>query len=639
MQFKNPEILWALLLLLIPILIHLFQLRRFKKTPFTNVKMLQKVVVESKKSRSLKKWLLLATRLLLFFFLILAFTQPFFAKKTALREKETVIYLDNSFSMQAKKGNISLLESAVQELLKNAPQNTNISLFTNDNLYTNTTLKAIQNDLLTQTFTKNQLGLNEINLKAQTLFSRQKNTIKNLILISDFQNVTTTKKQDTLTSLNTYFVKISTNKISNIAIDSVYILSESGETINLNASLFSSSKIENIPVSIYNDDKLIAKTSAIFDQNKKATINFLLPNKETILGIIQIEDSGLDYDNIFYFSVNEKEKINVLEISEVETNYLSRIFTDDEFEYKKVAIKNLNYSTLENQNLIILNELETIPDALQKALISFSQNDGSIVIIPHKDALLNTYNSFLNNFSIILKQKINSSLEITTINFDHPLYSNVFDKKITNFQYPEVKSYYPITTNLPSILSYADGQAFLSGKKGIYVFASSLSSDNSSFKNSPLIVPTFYKMGTESLKQEQLYTTLGNNNKVDVTVKLPKDEVLKIVKNNEEFIPQQQPFLNKVALSFNDAPKEDGTYKITSKNTTLKYISFNFPRTESKLSYSSFDNINATSKEESITNLFEALEKDDRVNELWKWFVILALLFALIEIGIQKYFK
>ena len=54
MQFKNPEILWALLLLLIPILIHLFQLRRFKKTPFTNVKMLQKVVVESRKSRSLK---------------------------------------------------------------------------------------------------------------------------------------------------------------------------------------------------------------------------------------------------------------------------------------------------------------------------------------------------------------------------------------------------------------------------------------------------------------------------------------------------------------------------------------------------------------------------------------------------------
>ncbi|NNK28782.1 MAG: hypothetical protein HKP06_11155, partial [Flavobacteriaceae bacterium] len=37
MQFKHPELLYALLLLLIPIIIHLFQLRRFKETPFTNV--------------------------------------------------------------------------------------------------------------------------------------------------------------------------------------------------------------------------------------------------------------------------------------------------------------------------------------------------------------------------------------------------------------------------------------------------------------------------------------------------------------------------------------------------------------------------------------------------------------------------
>ena len=66
MQFKYPELLWALLLLLIPIFIHLFQLRRFKKTPFTNVKVLKsRVLAESRKSNTLKKWLLLLTRLLL----------------------------------------------------------------------------------------------------------------------------------------------------------------------------------------------------------------------------------------------------------------------------------------------------------------------------------------------------------------------------------------------------------------------------------------------------------------------------------------------------------------------------------------------------------------------------------------------
>ena len=110
MQFKHPEILWALFLLVIPILIHLLQLRRFTKTPFTNVAMLQKVVSESRKSNTLKKWLLLLTRLLLLAAIIIAFAQPFSSANTALQEKETVVYLDDSFSMQAKNNGISLLE-------------------------------------------------------------------------------------------------------------------------------------------------------------------------------------------------------------------------------------------------------------------------------------------------------------------------------------------------------------------------------------------------------------------------------------------------------------------------------------------------------------------------------------------------
>jgi len=50
MQFKHPEILYALFLLLIPIIIHLFQLRRFEKVHFTNVQFLKKVELQTRKS-------------------------------------------------------------------------------------------------------------------------------------------------------------------------------------------------------------------------------------------------------------------------------------------------------------------------------------------------------------------------------------------------------------------------------------------------------------------------------------------------------------------------------------------------------------------------------------------------------------
>lgn len=117
MQFKHPELLWALLLLLIPIIIHLFQLRRFQKITFTNVKFLKNVKLQTRKSSQIKKWLVLITRLLLLACLVFAFTQPFTTNSDTFNAKnETVIYLDNSFSMEAKGNNGSLLNEAIQDV-------------------------------------------------------------------------------------------------------------------------------------------------------------------------------------------------------------------------------------------------------------------------------------------------------------------------------------------------------------------------------------------------------------------------------------------------------------------------------------------------------------------------------------------
>ena len=639
MQFKNPEILWALLLLIIPILIHLLQLRRFKKTAFTNVKMLQKVVSESRKSRSLKKWLLLATRLLLFAFLIMAFAQPYFAKSTAFVTKDTVIYLDNSFSMQAKKESVTLLESAVQDLLKSAPNDKNIHLFTNNANLDNTTLKDIRNNLLSLPFSANQLTFPEIQLKAQSLYNNDENTVKNLIVISDFQQHQNQKWTDSVQNKNTYFVKMQPNKMANSAIDSVYTAENTGETITLSATLSTINATDNIPVAIYNGEKLISKTSAVFDETNSAKIAFTINSNDPVKGKIVIEDNGLDYDNTFYFSIQKREKINVLLIAEREENsFLSRIYTDEEFNLTKSTIANLNYSDLEKQNIIVINELIEIPITLQQALNSFSSTGGTLVLIPNDQGKNQNYNAFLKTFGSTFSSK-KSSQEITTISFDHPLYEHVFDRKVSNFQYPTVTNYFNLESGLPNILSYADGAPFLVGRKGVYLFTSALSGSYSNFKNSPLVVPTFYKMGVESLKQDELYTTIGTTNTTDIAVELSKDEVLKITKEDYEFIPLQQPFLNKVSLTFIDNPREDGNYLITSKNKILKSISFNYPRKESNLVYANLDELTNIIQEDSLTDLFQDLEKDNRVNELWKWFVILALLFALIEIGIQKYMK
>ena len=64
MQFVNPLFLIALSALAIPILIHLFNFRKYKKVYFTNVHFLQEIQQETKKQSQLRQLLILLARLL-----------------------------------------------------------------------------------------------------------------------------------------------------------------------------------------------------------------------------------------------------------------------------------------------------------------------------------------------------------------------------------------------------------------------------------------------------------------------------------------------------------------------------------------------------------------------------------------------
>jgi len=148
MHFKQPEILYFFFALVLPILVHLFQLRRFKVAYFTNVRFLKDISTQTRKSAKLKKWLLLATRLLLLTCIILAFAQPFFPSAVQKNSSnETYIILDNSYSMQAKGNKGELLKRSVEELLTQLPENQPFSLITATETYWNVTTKSIKKEL------------------------------------------------------------------------------------------------------------------------------------------------------------------------------------------------------------------------------------------------------------------------------------------------------------------------------------------------------------------------------------------------------------------------------------------------------------------------------------------------------------
>ncbi|MDD7887398.1 BatA domain-containing protein [Flavivirga sp. 57AJ16] len=640
MQFKHPELLYALFLLLIPIIVHLFQLRKFQKEAFTNVAFLKEATLQTRKSSQIKKWLILCTRLLLLAAIVFAFAQPFTSKSDTFKtKKETVIYLDNSFSLQAKGSQGALLKRAVQDIISNVPESENISLITNDDTYKNTSIKTIKNDLLQLGYSSNKLTAEAALLKSITMFSKQKSTLKNVVFISDFQQDASpfNPRIDSLTNL--HLVKLQPINTNNMTIDSVYIAKRTASAIELKVLIKNSGNpIENLPVSLFSNDNLIAKTSVAIENNAETT--FYLPVNEVINGKISINDVNLQFDNSLFFNIDNRSKVNVLAINATNDAFLKRIYTDLEFNYTATLENQLDYNMLDQQHLIILNELDVIPNALTAALKQFTKQGGTLIIIPSKKINKQSYNQLLANYGSNFNHLLSVEKRITTINYAHPLYSNgVFEKQVSNFQYPKVKSFYSVSSNSATALQFEDSKAFLYQKNNAYIFTAALNSGNSNFVNSPLIVPTLYNIGKQSLKTPKLYYIIGQENTFDVDTQLQQDDILSLVNDDINMIPRQQYFNNKVVINTTKTPSIANIYTIKNKNESIKNISYNYNRNESNLTYRNLSPSKNITVSDSITEIFNTLKSDTKVNALWKWFVIFALALLIIEMGILKYFK
>lgn len=639
MQFKHPELLYALFLLLIPIIVHLFQFRKFQKEDFTNVAFLKAVTLQTRKSSQLKKWLILLTRLLLFACVIIAFAQPFSANQHALNTKsETVIYLDNSYSMQAKGSQGELLKRAVQDIISNVPEDETISLLTNDAVFKNTTVKALKNNLLQLDYSSKHVSYHAALLKCKKLF-KPSSTLRNVVFISDFQQQETEFKPEEDALYEIYAVKLKPVNHHNIDIDSAYISKTTGNTVELKVILKNQGDfVDNLPVSLFNNDQLIAKTSVAF--SKDTTTAFTLPSNQIINGKLSIDSPDLQYDNSLFFNINNSTKINVLAINNANDSFLKRIYTPDEFNYTATSINTLDYNIINQQNLIVLNELNTVPNTLVSVLNAFTKQGGFLMIIPSNTIASDSYNTLLKNYNVTFDDFMDHEKRITTINFSNPLYSNgVFEKRVSNFQYPTVKTFYNVSNTGNHVLQFEDSKPFLLESNQAFVFTASLNETNSNFINSPLIVPTLYNIGKISLQFPELYYTIGKENTYDISVQLHQDDILSLENNTANLIPQQQYYNNKVVIHTYDEPTAAGIYTVKDNNKSIQNISYNYGRRESNLVYQDLSNIKNIHLGNSITDIFNTLKSDSKINELWKWFAIFALAFLIIEMLILKYFK
>ncbi|TXK79427.1 BatA domain-containing protein [Mesonia sp. K4-1] len=644
MLFKNPSVLYALCLLIIPIIVHLFQLRRFKKEYFTNVAFLKKIQQQSRKSSKVKKWLVLLSRLFALAAIILAFAQPYFpAADSSLKDESLVIYLDNSFSMQQEGDNTNLLNEAVQNLITTIPSNKEFTLFTNDQVYRNTTIDKIKNQLLEINFTAKNPSLKSSYLKAQNLFDTQINNSKAFLAISDFQGNSIDSDNFFNENYKNYLIPLQAKEQQNLSIDSAYIDNKIDKDYQLHIRVSSNQNTEDVfPIALYNQEQLLAKSSISFKDSLSKNVVFNLNEEKILYGKLVIEDNSLAYDNELFFGITTSPKIKVASISANDDTFLRNIFANKEaFEFHAFKENEADYSVLESADFIVVNELKQIPVSLQTLLREKTKKEKNIVVIPHEEIDYENYNSFLvsSNRGKIVDKKT-EELKVTQIRFSHPLFKNVFRKQISNFDYPSVYQSYQIDDYGSPALLTNDQTGFLTEKDHFYLFKSALSEKSTNFKNSPLIVPVFYNMALQSVSLPQLYYNVGDINEIDISTPLNEDEVLHLVKNEIDLIPLQRKLSEQVKITTaQDLPIVAGNFEVKKQNELITTLGFNYNREESNLTglfLNQFENIEI---KDSLKNYFSTLRNQSEVDELWKWFVIFALVFLAIEMLLLKFLK
>lgn len=638
MIFEKPNVLYFLFLLIIPVLVHLFQLRKFKTTRFSNVALLERIKLQSRKSSTIKKWLVLSTRLLGLLFLILAFAKPFIpTSEASLKENEVVIYLDNSFSMQLPGTQMSLLEEAKQSLWKQLEDDQRFSLFTNDRSWKHVKKSEIKSDFFSIEFTSVHFSFENLLLKAESMFEDEESkhdffAITDALNFEDDINLKSENKTDIS------FIVKKPSSLQNYSIDSAELISDNTEKsvkTNISSNLKSD---QDITVSLYDDNDLIAKSKANFQDSTTASVRFELSNRDFKKGKLQIETDGMSYDNTLFFSLNEQKKISVLSLysnSQTGKSFLKSIYTSAAFNFQEFSLSNFDYSKISDVDLLILNEIKDINPILISRVNEFLNNGGTLIIIPDEQTNLGSFKT-LNNEQNIYSNLTKNPREVTTINYKHPLFQNVFSEKIQNFDYPFTESAFKINLSFSPILSFSNGEAFLAKKNNIYSFASSLSKENSNFSNSPLIVPVFYNIGLQSKKTPSLYSTLGEKELIDVKTSLGKDEVLKLENEQRQIIPQQTKLGNTIQINTQYQPENPGFYELKQKDSVLLHLSFNYNRQESDLNPLELSSL-GTKTFESLQEGFKSFIEDTKILELWIWMLIFAVGFFLLELLILRF--
>jgi hypothetical protein len=679
MKFLFPEILYALGALAIPVIVHLFNFRKFKKVDFPNVAFLKEIKQETQSKSRIKHLLILLSRMLAMASIILAFAQPYIPLEKQGKPsqgKVVSVFLDNSFSMQGESEEGPLFEVAKNkalEIVESFAATDKFQLLTQD--FEGRHQRLVNKDEMLELIA--ETGLSSNHRQLSEILSRQFNALseingdKSVFVLSDMQ--ASSMDFDNCpgdTAMNVVLVATSSVNPGNVWVDSLWFdtpVRQLNEPERLHIRLGASGEevVSSIPLELNINGLQKAIGSADADPLQKLDSALSFSNTETgwMKSYVEISEHPVTFDNRYYFSYEVADKIRVLEIKgdDVIRDYFLNLFGDDPFfVFQSSSEGKIDFNSFNEQDLVIVNQLQVLSSGLNAELKKFCDNGGTVLIIPSTGAEINSYNNLLGALSsdIISEKKMLES-KVSSLNTQHYLYRGVFEKTPDNIDLPQIKALFPLRRNTRSaseeLMGTRSGDPYLvqyeSGKGRMLLFCTSLEAADGNLAQHAIFPATVLRVAEFAQAKSRLSYTIGEDQAIEIrSLNLQNEEVLKLVSDETGagFIPEHRQIGAGTLVYVHNAITEAGHYTLLNGSDTIAVVSFNQNRLESDLEAMDEEELKSQIAERGLNyrvldSSLESITKEvselSEGKKLWLSMIILALIFLAIEILLIKFWK
>ena len=677
MQFLYPNFLWALAALAIPIIIHLFYFRRFKKVAFSNVKFLKEVKEETSMRSRLRNLLVLAARCLALAALVFAFAQPFLpsAREVLTGRKAVSLYVDNSFSMGAESDSAPLLQIAkdrARDIVNAYGVEDRFQVIDNDFRGRNQRLVGQEEALELIEDIKvapASRRLSVVNGRQRSALRTENIDNKITYLVSDFQrNVTdlTAEKLDTAVQLN--LVPLTSVRERNVGIDSVWF---EAPVPQLNQNNLLLVRVRNYG----NEDLDNVRLSLNYLGQNKPEGTLEIPARNYVIdsvylniaepGIgkaeLRITDFPVQFDDVYHLTFRTADKVKVLNIDDdgqPQRNLRAALGGLSVFAANYVGSRNIDYGSLAENDLIVLTDQVSVGSGLAEQLRLYVENGGNVLVFPPRNADVTSYNTFLTRVGADrLEAFATQNREVSGLNRREFIFRDVFRNRSAALRLPATTGNFPIgrvgSRQQEALLTYRDGSVALAkytlGEGNVYLSSAPLDNEiNNLALNAEIFIPMLYKMGISSGRRRQAAYTIGQDEVIQTSRRSAgADIVFKLRGKNGEFIPEQRVVDNRVLLSINNQVPEAGVYDLILGDEVVDAFAFNFDRKESDLTYldgneladlANIPNVGLLDADNQASLIGDIRERNEGT-PLWRYFIWAALAFLLVEVLLLRFWR